>query len=160
MGIMNKFECIISCLIVGVIALALVFKAVGMAVKYIVNTCADVAGQVVGFFGLAPGVFWSLAIMIFVTTGLIWAALRIYYSIVKMRNETSIVEVNSKRAFICRDGDLTAVSFEGDPITTQRIGSAPKQLADAEIRILRRREDERRRIEYRSYNGPIPGCHH
>jgi uncharacterized membrane protein len=157
---MNKIEGIISGLIIGVIALVLAFKAVGVAVKYIVNTCADVAGHVVGFFGLAPDVFWSLVIMIFVTAGLIWVALRMYYSIVKVRNETSIVGVNSKRAFVCRNGNLTAVSFEGDPITTRRIEPAPKQLIDAEVRILRRREDDRRRIEYRSYNGPVPGCHH
>lgn len=172
---MNRFECIISALIIGVIALTLILRAVGVAVKYVVNTCADAANRVVGFFGLAPDLFWALVIMIFVMAVLIWVALRMYYSVMKMRNEPSIVEVRSKRAIICRDDELTAVSFEGNPITTRRIGPTYRRLTDAEVRILRRKEEELRRvertqsreIEYRSdlsssgfYNDPIPGCHH
>jgi len=170
---MNKIEGVISGLIVAVIALALIFKAIGKATKYIVNRCADVADRIVGFLGLVPDMFWSLAIMILVTVGLIWAALKMYHSIVKMRDEPSIVEVKSSRAIICRDNELTAVSFEGNPITTRRIGPVAQCLTNAELLILRRREDGRRRIEhtqsreieYRSgssssYNVPIPGCHH
>lgn len=171
---MNKIEGVISGLIVAVIALVLIFKAIGKATKYIVNRCTDVADRVVGFFGLAPDMFWALVIMIFVTTVLIWAVLKMYHSIVKMRDEPSIVEVKSSRAFIWRNGELTAVSFEGDPITMRRIELNSRRLTDAELRVLRRREDERRRvghtqsreIEYKSgsssesHNVPIPGCHH
>ena len=164
---MNRFECIISGLIVGVMALALIFKAIGTAVKYIVNTCAETVDGVVVFFGLAPDLFWSLAIMSFVTVGLIWLALRAYYLIVKERNHSSIVQVRERRAFIRREGgNFTAVSFEGGEITTKDI-ERPRALTSSEGKILLKMHKRRRRvehtqlreIEYKS-NVPIPGCHH
>jgi hypothetical protein len=165
---MNRFECIISGLIIGVIALVLIFKAIGAAVKYIVNTCADAASRVINFFGLAPDMFWALVVIVFVTIGLVWIALKMYYSIVKERNSSSIVQVKERRAFIFRDGNLSAVSFDGDPITTQRIGNRqPSVLTDSELRILRRRDEKRIQIEDHSSSMdypldctvPIPGCH-
>jgi uncharacterized membrane protein len=164
--IMNRFECIISGLIIGVIALALIFKAIGTAVKYIVNICAEMVDGVVGFFGLVPDLFWALAVMIFVTIGLIWLALRAYYLIVKERNHASIVQVKERRAFICREGNFTAVSFEGGEITTKQI-ERPCTLTSSEGKVLLKMRNRRRRIEHTKLRGieyksnvPIPGCHH
>ena len=167
---MNKFECIISGAIIGVIALALIFKAVGMAFVYIVDTCANTANQIISFFGMAPPLFWGLAIVILVTIGLIWVALKMYYSIVNVRNKASIVEVESKRAIAFQGNDLTAISFEGEEITTRRIERQPRMLTDTELRILERRRKERQRqIEDHSSSASsyspgsgsitIPGCH-
>jgi hypothetical protein len=146
---MNKYESILAG---GVVALFVVVLIIRAVVK-VFETLVSVVGSGVStlfdgvgaFFALAPPWFWGLVVMIAVIGGLVYLALWAYHSIAKMRNESAIVEVQARRAFVLQNGAATAVSFEGQEITTRRI-ERPYTLTSDEEKILLKMQ-ERRRVE-------------
>lgn len=138
---MNKFEAIVTGIFVTGLVLvalcALVFYAFGWVLVFI-NDVVAMALTVI------PAWVWACAGSTVIGIAVVYLGVRSFARCVAMINKAGVVELESENAIIFKRSGATAVSFEGRQITTRQI---EQPLANAELRLLRRREENLWRIE-------------
>jgi hypothetical protein len=122
----------------------LIFEKIAQAVHYTVQIFSNAVLHVEGGLeALVPAWFWSAAVMAVIVAGIVFLYVHLWGLKVAFKNKSSVVETTSDNVLVFGKHEVTAVSYNGMPPATKRIGDTPQLLTGAEIKILQRREEAR-----------------
>ena len=123
-----------------------IFEKIAQAVHYTVQTFSAAVLHVEGGLGaLVPVWFWTAVVMAVIVAGVAFLWVHVWGLKEALKHKSGVVETTSDNVLVFRKNEITAVSYKGTPPATRRIEHIPRPLTNAEVKILRRRENVRLR---------------